>query len=261
MLNLLCTTAHPDDEAWAFGGALLKYRELGVETHVICLTRGQAATNRGEAASGEELAATRTREFYEACRLLKVSHATILDYPDGKLSQLNFEEVASDLTRRMREIRPHVVLTLGLEGTVTAHLDHAAVGMFTTAAFHWAARSDRCTTQLQEGVAPHRAQKLYYATALQTWRERQPVALSPVTARIDVHPYIETKIAAFRAHPSQSPLLETYGDRTLRHAEEWFHLGAAVRPQMLSAIETDLFAGIEEGTERDRNPGPSQAEP
>jgi LmbE family N-acetylglucosaminyl deacetylase len=35
MLKLLCTTAHPDDEAWAFGGSLLKYREQGIETHVV----------------------------------------------------------------------------------------------------------------------------------------------------------------------------------------------------------------------------------
>ena len=245
MLKLLCTTAHPDDEAWAFGGSLLKYRGQGIETHVICLTRGAAATNRGSAGSAQELEATRTAEFYEACRLLNVSHATILDYPDGKLSTLNFSEVAADLARRIREIRPQMVLTLGLEGTVTAHLDHSAVGMFTTAAFHWAGRSDRFPEQLAAGLSPHRAQKLYYATDLQTWPERQPVALSPVTAKIDVRQYVAQKVAAFAAHPSQSPLLETYGDRTLSHAEEFFNLAAAVRPQTLSAVETDLFAGVQ----------------
>ena len=144
MLKLLCTTAHPDDEAWAFGGSLLKYREQGIETHVICLTRGQSATNRGNAKSGDELGATRTEEFYEACRLLKVSHATILDYPDGALAQLNFVEVAADLTRRICDIRPAVVLTLGLEGTVTAHVDHSTVGLLTTAAYHWASAPTVC---------------------------------------------------------------------------------------------------------------------
>jgi LmbE family N-acetylglucosaminyl deacetylase len=249
MLKLLCTTAHPDDEAWAFGGSLLKYREQGIETHVICLTRGQAATNRGEAASGEDLAATRTREFYEACRLLQVSQATILDYPDGSLAQLNFLEVAADLTRRIRRIKPQVVLTLGLEGTVTAHVDHSAVGLLTTAASHWAARSDRFADQQIGGSQPHRVQKLYYTTALQTWPERQPVSLSPVTARIDVRKYMETKVAAFRAHHSQSPLLETYGDRTLSQSEELFHLAAVASPQVLSAVETDLFAGVKESAD------------
>jgi LmbE family N-acetylglucosaminyl deacetylase len=216
-----------------------------VETHVICLTRGAAATNRGGAASGKELSEARTREFYDACRLLQVNDAVILDYPDGGLSQENFVAVAADLTRRVRTIRPHVVLTLGLEGTVTAHVDHSAVGLLTTAAYHWSGRSDRFAEQLADGVRPHRAQKLYYATAEQTWPERQPVSLSPVTARIDVRRYVEAKIEAFRAHCSQVPLLETYGDRTLRPPEELFHLAAAVRPMTISGVETDLFAGVQ----------------
>jgi len=244
MLKLLCTTAHPDDEAWAFGGSLLKYHEQGVETHVICLTRGHAATNRGDAISGDELAAMRTEEFYEACRILQVTQATILDYPDGGLASLDFIQVASDLMRRIREIKPQVVLTLGLEGTVTAHVDHSSVGLLTTAAFHWAARSDKFAGPLAGGLPPHRAQKLYYTTALKTWPERQPVALSPVTTKIDVRKYTDIKVAAFRAHHSQIPLLETYGDRTLRKSEELFHLAAAAQPETLSAIETDLFSGI-----------------
>ena len=40
--------AHPDDECYAFGGALALAADRGVETYVICLTDGQAATNRGD---------------------------------------------------------------------------------------------------------------------------------------------------------------------------------------------------------------------
>lgn len=245
MLKLLCTTAHPDDEVWAFGGSLLRYQEQGIETQVICLTRGAAATNRGEAKSAEELCATRTKEFYKACRLLKVTHPTILDYPDGGLAQLDFAQVAADLTRRIREIKPHVILTLGLEGTVTAHVDHSMVGLLTTAAYHWAGRSDRFREQLESGIQPHRAKKLYYVTASKTWPDRQPVSLAPVSARIDVRKYIETKIEAFRAHSSQLPLLEKYGDRSLRLPEELFHLGATVATQAIFS-ENDLFAGVTE---------------
>ena len=67
-----------------------------------------------------------------------------------------------------------------------------------------------------------------------------------MTTRIDVRKYMDAKVAAFRAHGSQSPLLETYGDRTLSQPEELFHLAAASRPQVLSEMETDLFAGVEE---------------
>lgn len=243
MLKLLCTTAHPDDEVWAFGGSLLKYQEQGIETHVICLTRGQSATNRGGARSGEDLGAMRTEEFYAACHLLKVTHPLILDYPDGGLSTQNFSEVAGELTRYIREIKPHVILTLGLDGTVTAHVDHSMVGLFTTAAFHWAGRTDRFPEQLNSGLQPYRVQKLYYVTASKTWPERQPVSLAPITARVDVQKYVDAKIEAFRAHPSQLPLLEKYGDRSLRQSDELFHLAAAIVPQAI-AEETDLFAGV-----------------
>ena len=243
MLKLLCTTAHPDDEVWAFGGSLLKYQEQGIETHVICLTRGQSATNRGGSKSGGDLGTMRTEEFYAACHLLKVTHPVILDYPDGGLSTQNFSEVAGELTRYIREIQPHVILTLGLDGTVTAHVDHTMTGLLTTAAYHWAGRTDRFPEQLRSGLQPHRAQKLYYVTASKTWPERQPVSLAPVTARIDVRKYINTKIEAFRSHTSQLPLLEKYGDRSLRQSEELFHLAAAIAPQVISE-ETDLFAGI-----------------
>ena len=62
MLKLLCITAHPDDEAGAFGGTLLLYSERGVATSVVCLTAGTAAKNRGTARTNEELAELRTGE-------------------------------------------------------------------------------------------------------------------------------------------------------------------------------------------------------
>lgn len=245
MFRLLCTTAHPDDEVWAFGGSLLGSHARGIETHVICLTRGAAATNRGGAKSCEDLSAMRTEEFYAACRLLKVTHPMILDYPDGGLSRTDFSEIAGVLTRHIRRIRPHVILTLGLEGTVTAHVDHSMVGLFTTAAYHWAGRTDRFAEQLSDGLTPHRTQKLYYVTASDVWSERQPVSLAPVTARIDVRKYIDAKIEAFRVHTSQLPLLEKYGDRSLRRTEEQFHLAATATPQVLTQ-EHDLFAGVQQ---------------
>ena len=51
-LKLMCVVAHPDDECFAFGGALALAADTGIETYVVCLTDGQAATNRGDAAIG-----------------------------------------------------------------------------------------------------------------------------------------------------------------------------------------------------------------
>jgi len=247
MLRLLCFTAHPDDEAGSFGGSLLRYAERGVETHVICLTPGQAATHRGNAKSDEELSATRRLEFSAACKLLKVSRGTVLDYPDGKLDRQDFHAVVADLARRVRELRPHVVMTMGTEGAITAHPDHSMISIFATMACHWAGRTNRFPDQLQNGLAPHRTQKLYYATALFTMPDRQPVALAPTTTIIELKQHeIDAKVAAFKLHTSQAPLFGFFEETIRKRGKtEVFHLANSVKPSKVE-METDLFAGIEE---------------
>src|SRR5262244_2198579 len=56
MLRLMVVTAHPDDEAGAFGGTMRLYADRGVETCVLCMTPGQAASHRGNARTDQELA-------------------------------------------------------------------------------------------------------------------------------------------------------------------------------------------------------------
>ncbi len=244
MLRLLCITAHPDDEAGGFGGTLLLYRALGVETHVICLTPGQSATHRGPAKSDEELAELRRREFAAACKILRVSDGQVLDYPDGKLDRVGIPRVAGDLIARVRRIRPHVLLTFGPEGAITAHPDHSMASIFATLTYHWAGRTNRFPEQLNDGVRPHRIQKLYYGTAGFTLPDRQPVSLAPATAVIEVGEYLDGKIRAFKAHKTQAPLFPIF-ENTVRQrgTKEMFHLAAAITPRRLES-ETDLFADI-----------------
>jgi LmbE family N-acetylglucosaminyl deacetylase len=245
-MRLLAITAHPDDEAGAFGGSLLLYNSRGVETFVICLTPGQAATNRGQAHSDEELAALRREEFAASCRILRVAGAEILDYPDGGLQKANFYEVVGELTRRVRKIKPDLILTMGSEGAITGHPDHSMASIFATMAFHWAARKDRYPEQLINGTTPHSVQKLYYATASFLLPDRPPVAPPPCTAIVDITPFLEDKIRAFRAHTTQAPLMDRV-EKTMRKfgSKELFHLTARNKPSTLEQ-ETDLLAGVNE---------------
>ncbi len=246
MYRLLCVTAHPDDEAGSFGGSLLLYANRGVETHLICMTPGQAATHRGGAKSDTELAAMRRGELAASARLLKIRQTTVLDYPDARLDRLAFHSVVADLSQRIRQIRPHVILTIGPEGSITAHADHSMVGMFTTMAFHWAGRSNRFVEQLEDGLQPHRTQKLYYTTALFTLPDRQLVSLSPVTTVIDIGDLLETKIQAFKQHTSQQPLFAIFERATRQRGRlETFHLAATTTPRYAQQ-ETDLFEEVKE---------------
>ncbi len=247
MLRLLCVTAHPDDEAGLFGGTLLLYRQRGIETHVICLTPGQAARHRGGFQGLDELAEVRRREFAASCQHLEVSQCDILNFRDAHLDQENLYEVAGELVLRVRNIRPHVVITFGPEGAVTAHTDHGMASIYATLAFQWAARSNRYPEQLADSLQPWRAQKLYYGTSSFTLPDRQPVALPPASAFIDIgETNLRRKIEAFKLHTTQSPLFELFESHTRnRGCEERFALAACATPGKIRR-ETDLFEGVED---------------
>ena len=241
----MCITAHPDDEAGGFGGSLLKYADRGVETSVVCLTPGQAATHRGNAKNDQELAEVRRAEFAASCKLLKVSRPVVLNYPDGQLYLQQLNRVVYELTAQLRQFRPQVVLSFGADGGVTGHPDHSMAGIFSTLAFQWSGRTNRYADQFDSGLKPHRAQKLYYGTADFTLPGRQPVAFAPSSAVIEFGNFLETKIAAFKAHISQQPLWSLFeGNVRQRGANEMFHLAASVKSQPIQ-LETDLFVGVE----------------
>lgn len=244
MLRLMCVTAHPDDEAGGFGGSLALYREKGVETFVLCLTPGQAGSHRGGVQTDQQLAELRRKEFAAASGILKLSKAIVLDYPDGQLHRQDLYKVVADITRHIREFRPQVVMTMGPEGAVTAHTDHSMVSVFATLAFHWAGRENRFADQLSSTLGAYCPQKLYYSTSNFTLPDRPPVMLPPITASIEIGKHLETKVAAFKAHTSQAPLVARWEDMVRRRGgKEMFNLAATSR---LGEIvhETDLFAGV-----------------
>ena len=164
----------------------------------------------------------------------------------GALNRADFYGVVGDLTRRVRILKPHLILTMGPEGAITGHSDHSMASIFSTMAFHWAARRDRYPEQLGEGLAPHRAQKLYYSTASFVLTDRPPVSPPPCSAAIDIAPFLESKIRAFRAHATQAPLAARFG-KAMRQfgSRELFHLAAANGPSVMES-ETDLLAGLSE---------------
>ncbi len=244
MHRLLCVTAHPDDEAGNFGGSLLLYHERGVETHVICLTPGQAASNRGGARTDQELATLRRKEFAASCAILKVTRAEVLDYADAHLHRIDLYSVVAELTRRMRQIRPQVVLTYSADGGITGHPDHGMAGIFASLAFQWTGRSNRFPEQLQDGLSLYRPQKLYYTAAPFSFPGRQPISPPPATISISIGKFLEDKIRAFQAHTSQAPLFPLFENGVRQRGEhEEFHLAATSTPGALKP-ETDLFDGV-----------------
>lgn len=238
--KLLCVTAHPDDECFAFGGALMLAAQAGVETTVLCFTDGQAATNRGDAASGEQLGEMRRSEFFASCKILDVTHAELLDYQDGQLEFADFSATAAKLVERIRREKYDVVLTFGMDGAMNTHADHTMVSAFTTAAFHWAASPKRFPD-----LGPiHVARRLYYNTTHFFFPGRPSPLPAPWTVTLDVSRVQARKFEAFRAHTSQLPLMEKFQSFFEQYAsKEVYALANTPEPQ--AAVQTtDLFAGL-----------------
>ena len=239
-LKLMCVVAHPDDECFAFGGALALAADRGVETYVVCLTDGQAAANRGDAASAAELGRMRRAEFAASCRVLGVMHHDLLDYQDGRLEFVEFSQAAGRLVELMRRFRPNVVLTFGGDGGLNVHADHMMVSSLTTAAFHWCGLAKR----FPELGAVHQPDRLFYQTS--NFFLPRPVVPKPMpwTVTLDVQSVLERKKEAFRQHVSQAPLMEqTKGLFERFGAEEFYALVASAEARAAWQM-TDLFEGL-----------------
>jgi LmbE family N-acetylglucosaminyl deacetylase len=238
--KLLCVVAHPDDECFAFGGALALAAQQDVETSVVCLTDGQAATYRGDAQSAEDLGRIRRDEFARSCAVLGVTHHELLDYQDAQLEFADFSRAAARITERIRSFQPNVVVTFGLDGALNTHADHTMVSAMTQAAFHWAASPKR----YPELGSTHTADRLFVRSASFLIPDR-PVPLPiPWTLALDVRSVMHLQQEAFRQHASQAPLMERTKPLFAEHGHlEHYTLTAARDPQPAAQL-TSMFEGL-----------------
>jgi LmbE family N-acetylglucosaminyl deacetylase len=240
-LKLLLVVAHPDDECFAFGGALALAAEQGIETHVICLTDGQAASHRGSAQSPEELGRMRRAEFAASCDVLGVSQHESWGFEDGQLEFADFSAIAARLVGRMRALQSNVVLTFGSDGAVNTHADHTMVSALTSAAFHWAASPKRF---VYAGPV-HAADRLFVVTT-SFFMEGRPAPLpAPWSVTLDVRTVMQRKHEAFCQHETQAPLVEQTKAMFEQFGQNEYYLLTAVREPQAARQMTSLFDGLE----------------
>jgi len=241
-LRLLCVFAHPDDECFAFGGALALAADAGIDIHAICLTSGTAGSYRGNTNSDAELGELRRAEFAASCQILGIQHYEVLDYQDGQLEFASFSKLAGELVERIRTIRPHVIITFGGDGALNTHPDHTVVSAATTAAFHWSGSPKRYPT-----LGPiFQPQRLYYVTTSYFLPNRHAPLPAPWTVTLDIRSVFDRKQQAFAAHTTQAPLMEQTKPIFEQYGhEERYTLIAAATPQPAHQ-STNLFEGITE---------------
>ncbi|MEO8357059.1 MAG: PIG-L family deacetylase, partial [Chloroflexota bacterium] len=88
-LKLLAVFPHPDDETLGLGSTLARYSAEGVETYLVCATRGERGWFDGEGPNPglEGVGRIREAELSCAARHLGLHEVCFLDYIDGDVDQ------------------------------------------------------------------------------------------------------------------------------------------------------------------------------
>ena len=267
--TLLCAVAHPDDETFGAGGALIHAISEGAEVVTICATRGEAGEiMERSGATPETLSAIREGEYRKAGSIMGVSESILLHYRDSGMAgtpenddprafiQQPEERVVADIIKVMDRVRPDVVLTMD-EGGGYGHPDHIFMARCTLAAF------DRMQDERDDrGWAPS---KLYYfafprsrmKAAWERMAAQDPdgpmaqidvnslgVPDEVITLTLDVSRHDQKLLAAFAAHVSQqSPLDRMDSDSSA----QFLHSASFIRVYPKPAIvgdESGLFDGL-----------------
>ena len=173
--RLLACFAHPDDEAFPVGGALVAHVTRGVEVRLITTTLGEEGEIRQlGAATRESLPSVRRVELACAVRALGLAGHQVLDYRDSGMAgwpsnnhpqayvNAPAYQVVERLVAAIRHYRPQVILTFD-PGGLYGHPDHIAISQHSTEAFHLAGDPEAFPQQLVGDTVPYRPQRLFYS--------------------------------------------------------------------------------------------------
>lgn len=272
--------AHPDDEQ-GVSGAFIKYGRMGVNTTLVCGTRGEVGEIAPETnATPETLGQVREQEMRCAAQVIGVKNLYLLDYRDSgmvgtpenqdprALHQANLMQVAGQVIRIVRKEKPQVMTTFDSWGGY-GHPDHIQIHKATLLAFFLAGNPDAYPEQLAEGLEPWTPLKLYFSafarsrlTAYLEYMEaegkevpeffkdfeRRALPDEIITTRLDVAEYATLKLQSLLCHATQlGP--QTYfrqmpEDLWLSGAKTENFVLAEARTERPQDVETDLFEGI-----------------
>jgi len=264
-LKLLAIFPHPDDETLGLGSTLARYSAEGVETHLVCVTRGEMGwyDSEGPDPGFEGVGIIRTEELNCAAQHLGLHSVNFLDYVDGYVDKANPTEIIGKLVVHIRHIKPQVVITFGPDGNY-GHPDHIALSQFTNAALVCTADKSFADADKQ---SPHRVSKFYYMVdsvdivgaaneafggiSMEVdgvtrhhigWEDWQ------ITTVLDNKKYMVQVQRAIQCHKSQLPGYGPIGEWSVDELSKVFGTGSFYRAYSLvnsgRKVETDLFMGL-----------------
>lgn len=187
--------AHPDDVDFGAAATVARWAAAGIEVSYVLITRGDSGGF--DATPRSDMPALREAEQRAAAAALGVTNVEFLDgYSDGSVEPTL--ALRRDLTRVIRHYRPDRILTnspLRRYDRITgpSHPDHLAAGEATTQALYPYARNEFAYPEfLEAGLKPWVVREIWYSGG------PNPDIF------IDATDYFEHKLAALRAHTSQT---------------------------------------------------------
>jgi LmbE family N-acetylglucosaminyl deacetylase len=203
--RVLAIAAHPDDLDFAAAGTIARWTGAGIEV-VYCIVTDGDAGGFDESFPREEMAPLRRAEQTAAAKAVGVYDLRFLGYPDGQVEATL--GLRRDLARVIRQVRPDRVLSPSPERNYarigTSHPDHRAVGSAALDAVYPDARNPFTFPELisDEGLDAWIVSELWIAGGI------------PAPDHyVDVTDTFPRKIAALRAHQSQTGHLTDLEDR------------------------------------------------
>lgn len=200
--RILVITAHPDDVDFGAAGTIATWTDAGVEVAYCIATYGDAGGF--DDTPRDEMRRLREREQRAAAAEVGVEQVTFLGYPDGRLYVTH--ELRRDITRQIRLFRPQRVLTMSPERDwrliARSHPDHLALAEAAVAAVYPDARNEFAHPELllQENLKPWTVDELWLSGG-------------PAEDRyVDITGTFDRKLAALRAHRSQTGHIEGFED-------------------------------------------------
>jgi N-acetyl-1-D-myo-inositol-2-amino-2-deoxy-alpha-D-glucopyranoside deacetylase len=285
---LLLVHAHPDDESIAHGVTMAKYVAEGAHVALVTCTRGEQGEilvpelENLAADKDDELGDEREIELANAMKELGVTDYRYLGGPgryrdSGMMGletnnredcfwQADLREAADLLVTVIREIRPQVLVTYDENGDY-GHPDHIQahrVAMYASqlaaapsykldlgepwdiAKVYWSAMKE---SRMREGL---RRMREAGAPFFDIDPEGELPFATPdefVSTEIDGREYVDQKLAAMRAHPTQIAvdgpffaLSNNVGNEAW--GVESFRIAKGTPGESADGVEHDLFAGV-----------------
>jgi LmbE family N-acetylglucosaminyl deacetylase len=202
---VLVVGAHPDDTEFGAGGTVAAFTAAGQAAHYIVCTDGSKGS-KDRAVHPTDLVRRRQAEQRGAAEELGVSSVTFLEQVDGEME--NTRDVRLRIARRIRELRPHVLITHDAWRPWMLHPDHRAAGFAVTDAFVAARDHLYLPELLEEGLEPWSVPELWL------WGTLQP------DYWVDTSATIARKLAALRHHESQISDFAALEERLRQGARE-----------------------------------------